>query len=151
MKKKIVAMLTGIILTFEGALMVSAAETADHSFAFMLTKTDYSAGSGPSGRILPIEVRNKTDKTSVYTHITTAPSSYVFARAYGDRGKGSCVYNETVGTNARVSKNVKSSIRSNVFEHKGRHCLLKLKGDGSSGPVSGVWSPDSTKKYTVVN
>ena len=151
MKKRIIAILAGAILILEGTLMVGAAETADQSFSFMLTSSQYSAGSGPSGRILPIKIRSKTNKTSVYTKITTAPASYVLARAYGDRGTGSCVYNETLGTNARVSKNVQSSIRSNVYENGGRFCLLKLKGDGSSSAVSGIWSPDSTRQYTVVN
>lgn len=93
---------------------------------------------------------------SNYVYLTQTPSTWTWVRAYGDRGTaGTCKYNETVGSQAKVQKGVKSSVRSNVYENATNKnnvkCQIKLKAGSGSNAVIGYWSPDSTRQYTVVN
>lgn len=59
--------------------------------------------------------------------------------------------------NATVKKGVPSSITNYCYEHKKSnytYVLAKVGFKSSSsvtGSVEGVWSPDSTKNYTIVN
>lgn len=94
--------------------------------------------------------------SKVYVNISSSPSKYIQVRAYGSRNTSS-FYNETVGTTATVQRGIASSITNNIYEHKKSNYTYVLarvgfrSGSSSKGYVVGVWSPDSTKNYTIVN
>ena len=46
---------------------------------------------------------------------------------------------------------VSSSIRTVVYEKGGRSAKLKGRSDSGKTGTAGVWSPDSTRQYKVLN
>lgn len=114
--------------------------------------TDTSFSGTTSFTVNP---REKRTSTKVYVYITKAPTKYINVQVLGNRNTASSWYNETKGTTAKVTKGVKSSITNYAYENRGAnntYVLVKLKvSTADSGTISGVWSPDSTQNYTVVN
>lgn len=98
----------------------------------------------------------KYNSTKVYVYLTTTPYRYVQVITESDGSSSGVKYtNETVGK-AVVEKGVKCSVTNNCFEHRptGAQTVLVrlgLKSEDSAGYVYGVWSPDSSKNYTIVN
>lgn len=103
-----------------------------------------------------MQERDKQNNTKVYVNITASPTQYTRVQTYGNRNTTN-FYNETKGTYATVKKGVPSSITNYCYEHKKSnytYVLAKVGFKSSSsvtGSVEGVWSPDSTKNYTIVN
>lgn len=99
----------------------------------------------------------KENSTKVYVKISTSPTRYTQVRTYGNRNT-SQFYNETKGTTATVEQGVPSSITNYIYENRNKaytYVLAKVGFRSSSsvipGTVIGVWSPDSTRNYTIVN
>ena len=127
------------------------------AYAANVTDTTYEVNvSSSSGLFTQVSPRDKHNNSKVYVNISESPYTYVHVRVYGNRN-GVIYHNETVGTTATVKKGVASSITNNCYEHKadGESTVLAKVGFRSAssltGKVKGVWSPDSTKNYTVVN
>ena len=103
--------------------------------------------------------RPKYDNTKVYVKLTSSPTTYIQVRTYGNRKTASTYYNETNGITATVQRSVPSSITNFIYENRNEYsgsstlkAQLRLRSNTStSGTVTGVWSPDSTRNYTVVN
>lgn len=127
------------------------------TYAANVTDTWYEVNvKSSSGTFAQVDPRDKHNNSKVYVNISESPYKYVHVRVYGNRN-GLFYHNETVGTTATVQRGVASSITNNCYEHKeeGASTVLTKVGfrSGSSvtGTVKGVWSPDSTKNYTIVN
>lgn len=103
-----------------------------------------------------MDTRAKQDSTKVYVYITESPTKYTQIRVYGNRN-ADIFYNETKGGLAKVLRNQKSSITNSIYENRKSGyssvtAKLGLRSNSSkTGYVEGVWSPDSTRNYTVVN
>lgn len=103
--------------------------------------------------------RPKENNSKVYVKLTSSPTTYIQVRTYGNRKTSSTYYNETNGITATVQRSIPSSITNFIYENRNKksgnstlRAQLRLRSNTSaSGIVTGVWSPDSTKNYTVVN
>lgn len=141
-KKVTTILAAGILATsFIGAMPVQAANVSNKDI-----------------REVYVNGANSTFKDAAwsYKENSTTPNKYTQVQVHGSRSTGT-YYNETKGTTATVTRSVESSITNYVFEHRAAGaktvaCKLKLRSNSNTaGKVSGVWSPDSTKNYTVVN
>ena len=139
-KKKVMSLLIAICMMLGIVLPVSAANTSD---------TPY--------RIKKVLERDKQNNTKVYVHIEASPTKYTQTRVYGDRNTGSVFYNETKNGLAKILRNEESSVTNYIYENKKSNYTYVLATIGfrsnssKTGYVEGVWSPDSTRNYTVVN
>ena len=85
------------------------------------------------------------------------PYKVTAAMVSGERKNSSGKWvNETVGGDyKRVKRHIKSSLRTNIYEHSSKgsdpQARLRFKKDRTDGHIFGYWSPDSTKKYTLLN
>lgn len=149
--KRVTAVLAATILatTFVGATSVQAANVSNRNI------TEVSV-NGVNGIFRDAANSYKTNDTKVYLVVTASPSLYTQVQVYGNRNTAT-YYNETKGTIATVTRSIESSITNYVFENRaeGKNsvaCKLKMRSNTTTaGKVSGYWSPDSTKNYTVVN
>lgn len=110
-----------------------------------------------SGSFKQTVAYDKENSTKVYVKINTSPTRYTQVRTFGSRNT-SQFYNETAGTTAVVEQGVPSSITNYIYEHRNtRYAVVPAKVGFRSnssvvpGTVIGVWSPDSTRNYTIVN
>lgn len=132
-----------------GAGLMASASTTDQSFSFTV-----NSSSGTFTRNSEITSRLKETDTKVYVYITSAPYTYIQIKTWGRRNTSSTYYNETVGGVATVQNGVQSSITNNIYENAGyssTYSYITLRSAGSGGTVSGKWSPDSSRNYTIVN
>lgn len=102
-----------------------------------------------------IPPREKTNTTPVYVYLieNSVKSAMVAGERKNSNGKW---VKETVGGDyKRVKRHIKSSLRTNICEHRGSVskplARLRFKKDKANGYIYGYWSPDSTKKYTLLN
>lgn len=151
-KKVITRMLMAICVMagMAGSVVsVSAANVSDTEYKIYVNAS--------SGTFRKEKARDKQNNTKVYVHITESPTKYTQTRVYGDRNTESIFYNETKGGLAKVLRNQKSSITNYIYEFRipdTPTVLAKIgfrSNSSKTGYVSGVWSPDSTRNYTVVN
>lgn len=155
MLKKSLKKFTGILATtmimantIGRSVPVMAANTSDTIYRINVESS--------TGSYKRVQERDKQNNTKVYVNITASPTQYTRVQTYGNRNTTS-FYNETKGTYATVKKGVPSSITNYCYEHKKSnytYVLAKVGFKSSSsvtGSVEGVWSPDSTKNYTIVN
>jgi anaerobic selenocysteine-containing dehydrogenase len=137
MKEKIVVAIFAIVLAFSGLVgfstAVNAGNTTDTSFQFYNTNDiGYTEG------------RNKENSTKVYIHPTSGP-----ALQYTVQG------NNSVGWQNRSSSHIiyngdKASFTNYVYENGETQARLCMERTQTAYQYTyGVWSPDSTKNYTV--
>lgn len=151
MKKAIAGLLTlCILLTTPGIVsQAMTANTADKP----VTKVVNEAASD---KYVAVKEEDKFNTSKVYVYLTTTPYKYIIVRTMGNRNT-STYYNETKGGTANIQKGVPSSVTNYCYERRTSGAAtvkvrLQLKsGSALTGTVKGVWSPDSTKSYTVVN
>lgn len=150
-RKKILAILAATIMvtTIGETVPVMAANTADTTYRVTVESS--------MGVFKSVLERDKQNNSKVYVNISTSPTLYTRVRVYGSRNT-SVFYNETRGTTAVVQKGVPSSITNYCYENRKpnfTYVLTKVgfrsSSSSISGPVEGVWSPDSSREYTVVN
>lgn len=149
-KKVTTILAAGILATsFIGAMPVQAANVSNKDIRGVYV-------NGANSTFKDAAWSYKENSTKVYLLVTSSPNMYTQVQVHGSRSTGT-YYNETKGTTATVTRTVESSITNYVFEHRAAGaktvaCKLKLRSNSNTaGEVSGVWSPDSTKNYTVVN
>ena len=99
--------------------------------------------------------RAKTNTTKVYTCYDEGPAQLAF-QVWASNGGSSTGTNATTGESktAYVRRGVPSSITNKVKEWGYSYAYLKVNSADESGVGStahGVWSPDSSRVYTVVN
>lgn len=144
MKKKLVAMCMAAMMAFGAAAPAYAANTSDTEYEFYITATYRRT-----------EAREKTNTTKVYTCYDQGPAQLAF-QVWASNGGSSTGTNATTGKRqtAYVRKGVQSSITNKVKEWGYSYAYLKVNSADESGVGStahGVWSPDSSRVYTVVN
>ena len=140
-KKVIGMLLAGVMLI--STVPVFAAETGDEPFS------KYTCDGGYEEKI---SYRKKTNTTKVYTKVSTSPQYTMQVRVYGYLN-GSYI-NKTNGGVAYVTRGTNSSISNGIYEAGYRYASMAFRctgGENYYGYTSGVWSPDSTKNYEVVN
>ncbi|MFO7296009.1 MAG: hypothetical protein C0P72_008300 [Clostridia bacterium] len=142
----VILLLTVLFMPIFG-ISVRAANVTDTYFYFYLSGNNWRYTEG----------RAKENTTSVYVHLQEAPIYFVYARAEGYRtASGSTTgtyywYNDTIGGDVVLPKGQQSSIRTLIYERGGRIARLGIKQFTEDGVAYGVWSPDSTRQYVVVN
>lgn len=126
-------------------------------FAANVSDTPYTINvQSSSGSFRGVQERDKQNNTKVYVNISSSPTLYTQVRTYGNRNT-TTFYNETKGTTATVKRGVPSSITNYCYENKKSNYTYVLaqvrfrSNSSTTGAVTGVWSPDSTKNYTIVN
>lgn len=148
--------LFGIMLILSTVLIcsigtASAANVKDTPYAFTV--------SGRAGRT---GYRDKTNTTPVYMYYTTGTYSSVRANPMGwmisdDADLAALPHGATRSNGSTVKfvyvkKNVKSSIRTLLYESGySSDVFIEVTSynASSSDYIKGVWSPDSTRTYTV--
>ena len=112
----------------------------------------YTVWTSDGGYEKKIPVRYKTNTTKVYTRVESSPQYRMQVRVYGYLN-GQYI-NKTTGGVAYVNRGVSSSITNGIYEAGYRRASIAFRttgGENYYGYASGVWSPDSTRNYTVVN
>lgn len=149
--KKITGILAAatIMVGITGNTMsVLAANTSDTAYAINVESS--------SGSFKGVQERDKQNNSKVYVNISSSPTLYTQVRTYGNRNTAT-YHNETKGITATVQRGVPSSITNYCYENRQSnytYVLAKVRfrsNSSATGAVKGVWSPDSTKNYTVVN
>lgn len=148
--KRIAGLLAAVAMigTLGSAMTVMAANTSDTEYRINVESS--------SGAFKGVMERDKQNDSKVYVNIYSAPTQYTQVRTYGNRNS-SVFYNETGGTTAVVKRGVQSSITNYCYENRKSNYTYVLtqvrfrSNASTTGTVTGVWSPDSTKNYTVVN
>lgn len=138
MKKKGFILVMMCVFAFLGSTMnVDAANTQDRTYSF-----DNRSVSGNS------EWRDKTDATKVYVYPKAGPKIY-----YTVQGKNGINGSEINRSNTcAIPLGVQASITNSVWEKGGKYARLKMQRITTAYVVTtGVWSPDSTKNYTIYN
>ena len=131
-----------------GTIPVYAANTSDTTYKIYVESL--------SGSFRGVSERDKQNNSKVYVNISSSPTLYTQVKTYGNRNTETW-YNETKNTTAAVKRGVPSSITNYCYEHRApnhTYVLAKVRFRSSSsitGYVQGVWSPDSTRNYTIVN
>ena len=144
MKKKLVAMCMAAMMALGATAPAYAANTSDTEYEFTITAAYKRT-----------EAREKTNTTKVYTRYNKGPAQLAF-QVWASNGGSSTGTNATTGTTktAYVKKGVQSSITNKVKEWSYSYAYLRVNSADESGvgsTVHGVWSPDSSRVYTVVN
>lgn len=109
-----------------------------------------------NGSYVHTPAESKYNSTKVYVYFTDGAQSLAYIKAEGNRNT-STFYNETAGRGyALINKGVKSSITNYCFENRKSgntsvKARIAMRSTRSSGfQASGVWSPDSTRNYTIL-
>lgn len=137
MKEKIVVAIFAIVLAFSGLVgfstAVNAGNTTDTQYSFLNTNTvGYTDG------------RVKVDATKVYIHPTSGPG--LEYKVQGSDGSG---WNTRSNSHV-VYSGTKASFTNYVYENQ--EILARIywtRTQFAYANTYGVWSPDSTKNYTV--
>lgn len=127
-----------------------AANTSDESWSFYLTTDNTSLQYIPG--------RNKTDDSKIYINWTTKHSGgltsiivspYGADSAYGDP-KPAGTY--TGGVKSYIMNGYgQYSITNYVFERELAYARPGMRAEAGYATAVGVWSPDSTRNYTILN
>lgn len=115
------------------------------------TDSDFYAYTCAGGYEEKIGNRSKEGTTKVYTRVDSSPQERMQVRVYGY--KNSSYTNKTNGGVAYVDRGVQSSISNGIYEAGFRIASMAFRTTNENyyGDISGVWSPDSKRNYTVVN
>ena len=116
-----------------------AANTADTPFSY-----NSANGSGTT------EWRDKNNDTKVYVYPTSGPAIRysVLGRKNGDSDTTYTI----CSNNVRIPQGVQGSITNHVYESGYRKAKLRLTREKHQKlDTTGVWSPDSTRNYTIFN
>lgn len=155
MFRKSVKKITGILVA--ATVMVGITGNTMPVLAANTSDTTYTINvESSSGSFKGVQERDKQNDTKVYVNISSSPTLYTQVRTYGNRNT-TTYYNETKGTTATVKRGVPSSITNYCYENRQpnyTYVLAKVRfrsNSSTTGAVKGVWSPDSTKNYTIVN
>ncbi len=135
-------MVLSLVLSVFSVVPALAANTSDTSWRFTVT-----------GKPSNTEARSKDNNTKVYVYYTVGASETAF-QVWGTNGSSGTGTNTTRGTTAYVDKNERSSITNFVNEQGYSNAYLRVTATSEANVgvfTSGVWSPDSTKNYTIVN
>lgn len=152
MFKRISVFMMACMLLASMALSASAGNTADADIGteespFVLyTFNKYTA------------CRKKTDSTPIYMYYTRGTQDSTRVSVYGSNVNSNAsanYHNQTLSNGylnnyVYVKLNVKSSIRSLVYENNYTYAVLGIRSLTDAGDqIIGKWSPDSTRVYTV--
>ena len=140
--KKVIGMLLA------GVMLMSTVPV----FAGNIDNADFKVWTSDGGFEKKIPNRAKKNKTKVYTRVNISPQYTMQVRVYGYL-KGEYI-NKTNGGVAYVNRGVDSSITNFIYEAGYRDASIAFRctgGENYYGYASGIWSPDSSKNYTVVN
>lgn len=141
MKKRLVMfMMSGIMgMTIFGGITFTslAANTEDKPFSFDNRNTD---GTG--------RWREKHNDTKVYVYSTAGPK--IFYTVQGKTGENGSTRDRS--NIVAIPQGVQGSITNYVYENGNDYARLKFtRITYGYVTTSGVWSPDSTKNYTIFN
>ena len=140
--KKVIGMLLA------GVILMSTVPV----FAGNTNNTGYYVWTSGAGAEQKIHHRPKQNTTKVYTRVDKSPQYTMQVRVYGYLN-GQYI-NKTAGGHTYVDRKVDSSITNGIYEAGYRRASIAFRttgGENYYGYASGVWSPDSTRNYTVVN
>ena len=146
--KRIAALVLAGVMVFGNATPAMAANVKDASFKFS-AGTKYTAS----------EKRQKTNTTSVYVRVDSSKAKSRI-QVYGEIPTGQSGTMKWKNCNCKTKDGrtyviarpgVSSSIRTVVYEKGGRSAKLKGRSDSGKTGTAGVWSPDSTRQYKVLN
>jgi len=141
--KKVIGMLLAGVMLMSTVPVFADAETYDVKF------TVWTSGAGAEKKIA---TRPKRNTTKVYTRVNTSPQKRMQVRVYGVFNVN--YINKTTGGVAYVNRGTNSSITNGIYEAGYRRASMAFRttgGENYYGTASGIWSPDSTQNYTVVN
>ena len=142
MRKKLVVMCMAAMMALGATAPAYAANTSDTEYEFYITATYQRT-----------ESREKTNSTKVYTQYDKGPWHLAF-QTYGATSRNGAGSNQTKGKTAYVEKGVASSITNYINECGYTYAYLRVNSadeDGMGYTAHGVWSPDSSRNYYVVN
>ena len=142
MRKKLVAMCMAAMMALGAAAPAYAANTSDMEYEFYITAT-YKRTPG----------REKTNTTKVYTYYYDGPWHLAF-QTYGATSENGAGTNKTKGGTVYIEKDDPSSITNYIKEDGFSYAYLRVNSadeDGMGYTARGVWSPDSSRNYHVVN
>lgn len=141
MKKKLLSLVMALAIGVTGSAgftsVVSAANTMDTTFSF------YNGNASGT-----TEWRNKNDYTTVYVYPKEGPDLYytVYGREKSKGGNGTPRSNKVI-----VPRGVKGSIANVAKTNGDNEVRLSLERRAVAYlTTSGVWSPDSTRNYTII-
>lgn len=141
MKKRIAKIICAAVLvalTFSGTTMLSsAANTVDKPFSFDNRNTSTTSSW-----------REKQDYSKVYVYPKAGPKIYYTVQ--GKTGEYGSVANRS--NIVAIPQGVQGSITNQVKESGNDYARLKFKRITTAYVItSGVWSPDSSRTFTVFN
>jgi len=141
--KKVIAMLLAGVMLMSTVPVFAEPNTSD---------THYTVWTSDGGYEKKIPVRRKTNTTKVYTRVDSSPQYTMQVRVYGYLN-GQYI-NKTKDGYAYVDRGTNSSITNFIYEAGYRQASIAFRctgGENYYGYASGIWSPDSTQNYKVVN
>ncbi len=137
----------GVLVFLAGVGIVSAANTTNRGF--------FLEDVGMIGRA--IDHTQKTDASPIYLRLDdqTTESTHCYVSAYGCNSDGSGAVNLTfvngsVVSNVVCRKGIQYSVHAKIYEEGYRYAFLTFSqlNYQITGNISGVWSADSTYRYT---
>ena len=143
MKKKFLAFCMAVTMVSSMAIPVNAANTGDTEYWFKITAAYQKT-----------EAREKTNTTKVYTYYTEGPAKLAFQTWASVNDNNNSGTNATVGGTVYLRKGVRYSITNKIKEWGYSYAYLRVNSADESGlgmSAYGVWSPDSSRNYTVSN
>lgn len=143
MKSKVLSLAMALAIALTGIVgfadVVNAANTKDEPFSFYNANT-----SGTT------DWRDKNNSTKVYVYPKSGPNLYY--TVYGRKSATGSQTGNKRSNRVVVPQGVQGSITNYVNENSENQARLKLERTAVGYVVtSGVWSPDSTKNYTIFN
>ena len=100
------------------------------------------------------EARAKTDTTPLFVWPTqkTFDMCYIYAEGWNTDWSMWVDYTvNTFGIVDRAGSDAWLSLKSNIYEYKCRSARMTAWQCSQPGNMSGYWSPDSTRTYTICN
>lgn len=125
------------------------------AFAANTSDVDFWYYNAPTSSYNRITGRQKTDTTAVYVCVSESANNIVRTRAYGQNSAGTSYQNCTLSNGSIVDyvycyEDVDHSIRTMINEYGWGYASLGFRSTSSAADtVSGWWSPDSSRTYTI--
>ncbi len=96
------------------------------------------------------EWRDKSDTTKVYVYPKSGPA--IRYSVLGQKNGDSDTTYTICSNNVRIPQGVQGSITNHVYESGYRKAKLRMTREKYQNlNTTGVWSPDSTRNYTIFN
>lgn len=142
MKAKLLSLAMALTITLTGAMgfanVANAANVADETYSFYNVNTEGTT-----------RWRDKTNSTKVYVYPQEGPNLYY--TVHGCNSVTPSIWNVR-SSRVQIPHGVQGSITNYINENNENQARLKLERTAVGSVVSsGVWSPDSTKNYTIFN